>query len=342
MHAEYTDHSAQYAEDCTSSQPQELAAEIKSFIDAISIKGLASCLSGISIQKLSERELPSQPGLSPLKSKVATQADLESDWGRYWIHELGFPFSYNRKMWEYAFILQALSLTGMLQDGRLGLGLGCGKEPLPSYLAAQGCNIVAGDKPAEKQIPSSWQQIGTYTESLESLFWERLLSKSEFEKRVQLQYVDMNDLPSDIYGQFDFCWSVCAVEHLGSIKAGLDFLLNSIKALKPGGVSVHTLEFNYLNIPKDFETPSLCFFKAEHMESLSEEIKTLGATLCPLDFDWGNMVFDRYIDLPPYNKHRWDTLQKRGLNVAPFSAPHLKLNYTGIPITCFGVIAIKS
>jgi len=30
-------------------------------------------------------------------------------------------------------------------------------------------------------------------------------------------------LPADLTG-FDFCWSICALEHLGTIAQGLDFI----------------------------------------------------------------------------------------------------------------------
>jgi hypothetical protein len=54
---------------------------------------------------------------------------------------------------------------------------------------------------------------------------------------------DMNAIPDDLVG-FDFCWSACALEHLGSLRHGLDFIGNSLKCPKPGGVAVHAIEFN--------------------------------------------------------------------------------------------------
>ena len=43
-------------------------------------------------------------------------------------------------------------------------------------------------------------------------------------------------IDTDCHGQFDFVWSACAFEHLGSILNGLEFVVNSVKCLKPGGV----------------------------------------------------------------------------------------------------------
>lgn len=316
------------------------AVEISGYIDAISLKGIAAHLAEQAIAKIEEQPIPDQPEIRPLTSKVATQKDLESDWSRYWVKKLGLKVSYNRKMWEYAFLLQSLYSAGMLKPGRRGLGLGCGNEPIPSYLTAQGCDIVAGDKP-EGADESIWRQVGTYTATLDSLHWGNIISKEEFAKRCRIEYLDMNKLPEKLFGQFDFCWSVCAVEHIGGIEAGLAFLRDSLNLLKPGGVSIHTTEFNYMNIPKDFDTKGLCFFKREHFIRLAEAVKILGCEVASLDFDWGNMVFDRYLDQPPYNKNRWDILHKCGLTAPPISTPHIKLNYQGVPITCFGLVITK-
>ena len=51
----------------------------------------------------------------------------------------------------------------------------------------------------------------------------------------------MNAIPADL-GRFDLIWSSCALEHLGSPKAGLEFVVRTLELLKPGGVSVHTTE----------------------------------------------------------------------------------------------------
>jgi hypothetical protein len=46
------------------------------------------------------------------------------------------------------------------------------------------------------------------------------------------------------HGAYDFLWSSCALEHLGSLDAGLDFVVNAMDLLKPGGTAIHTTEFN--------------------------------------------------------------------------------------------------
>src|SRR5260370_23705160 len=94
-------------------------------------------------------ELPTlearEPFLVGLQSKPSTQADLESDWAAYWLAQLKTPRIFHRKLWEFAYLLQALWEKGVLGPGNRGLGFGCCQEPSPSYLAARGVTLSRTD-----------------------------------------------------------------------------------------------------------------------------------------------------------------------------------------------------
>lgn len=79
------------------------------------------------------------PAPAPLSSKLCTQADIESEWMAYWCGQLKVPVVFHRKLWEFAYVLQAIHGAGMLREGARGLGFGCGEEPIPSYLASTAC-----------------------------------------------------------------------------------------------------------------------------------------------------------------------------------------------------------
>ena len=66
---------------------------------------------------------------------------------------------------------------------------------------------------------------------------------------MRFSVVDMNAVPEDLR-DFDFSWSSGAVEHLGTLGAGADFVLAQMDCLRPGGVSVHTTEFLVLLRPR--------------------------------------------------------------------------------------------
>lgn len=275
-----------------------------------------------------------------LTSKLSTQHDIESAWCRYWMRELKTPFRYQRKLWELAFVLQVLFEHDMF--GKIGIGLACGSEMLPSYLIAKGCTITAGDKPFAKddQAQEGWASTNQYTQSKDSLYHAQLVERPLFEKKFTLAYADMNDLPHELYENFDFCWSICAAEHLGSIRHGLDFFKNSLKLLRKGGISVHTTEFNLFSDKATTDNWGSVLFTKSHLENLSHEIAQVGGSLYPFDFDPGDSFFDRYIDMPPY-PHQ----SVAGIN-APLPAiglcPHIKLLCDGFPATCAGIIIQKN
>jgi hypothetical protein len=96
---------------------------------------------GYEIARQLAAALPPRQGLTPihvgLKSKASTQSDLESDWVAYWASQLKVPVVFHRKLWELAYVLQAVWEHGCMESGKRGLGYGCGVEPIASYLASR-------------------------------------------------------------------------------------------------------------------------------------------------------------------------------------------------------------
>ncbi len=96
--------------------------------------------------------LPNMPHRIGLTGKICCQADIEGEWFRYWCGQLHLVPFYSRKLWEYAFVLHALWEAGQLQEGHAGLGFAVGTEPLPSFMASRGLNILATDlDPADER-----------------------------------------------------------------------------------------------------------------------------------------------------------------------------------------------
>jgi hypothetical protein len=303
------------------------------------IKNIMGLFSEQRITEICKLPLDTTPSKHGLTSKLSTQCDLESQWCRYWVHELKTPIRYARKLWELGFVLQVLFEHDMF--GKTGIGLACGSEMLPSYLIAKGCAITAGDKPFAEgdQAQKGWASSNQYTQSKDSLYHPQLVERCLFDDKFTLAYVDMNDLPHDLYEKFDFCWSICAVEHLGSIRHGLEFLENSLKLLRKGGISVHTTEFNLFSEKATIDNWGSVLFQKNHLLNLSESIAKTGGKLYPFDFDPGNGFFDRYIDMPPYPHQSVSGID------APLPAvefcPHIKLLCDGFPVTCAGIIMQK-
>jgi SAM-dependent methyltransferase len=279
---------------------------------------------------------PIHNNLSPqkinLKSKACQQKDVESPWFWYWCQQIKTPVVYHRKLWEFAYILQALYEYDLLTAGKKGLGFGCGEEPLPSLLAAYDIAIVATDIDPTESAAKGWIETNQNMSSIDKIWHPELCARELFNKNISLQYVDMNAIPSHLEGQYDFCWSACALEHLGSIKNGLNFIENSLKTLVPGGICIHTTEFNYLEEEETIDNYGTVLFRKRDFQELAERLTAAGHQLATLDFDIGSGVLDRFIDLPPYDSKIHQ----------PGQEAHLKLLIDGFASTSFGIIIRKA
>jgi hypothetical protein len=267
-----------------------------------------------------------------LKSKACQQRDIESDWFWYWCQQLHTPVVYHRKLWEFCYILQALYEHDCLTPGYRGLGFGCGEEPLPSLLAAYDIAVTATDLDPGESAAQGWIATNQNMSSLEKIWHPGLCPRVLFEKNVSLQYVNMNAIPDWLQGKYNFCWSACALEHLGSIKNGLQFIENSLQTLTPGGLSIHTTEFNYLEDEETIDNYGTVLFRKRDFEELFARLTAANHEVVPLDFNVGSDFLDRFIDLPPYNSKMYASTQDA----------HLKLLIDGFASTSFGIIIRKS
>jgi hypothetical protein len=287
-------------------------------------------------------ELPQPKDTRPhnlgITSRATKQSEIEAAWFAHWCAELQIPIVYHRKIWEFCFVLQTLFDAGLLEAGKRGIGFGCGEEPIPSYLASKGISVTATDLEPEKVAGRGWAETNQHTASLEKSWKETLVAWDEFSRLVSLKFVDMNAIPGDLIG-YDFCWSICSLEHLGSIENGASFFKNSLKVLKPGGWSVHTTEFNIDDANPTIDHWPTVLFQRKHFRQIAEDLTNEGHEVAPLDFDTGNNVLDRFIDLPPYD-WRCQSLHGRVLGDTVASA-HLKLGIDGFPCTCFGMAIRK-
>ncbi len=210
------------------------------------------------------------------------------------------PFVMHRKMWEWLFICQALAERGMLAPGRRGLGFGVGREPLVALFASLGVDLVATDLGPVEAEDAGWTETGSeYTGGLQGLNDQGLCPPDEFTSRVRYRHVDMNHVPNDLEG-FDFTWSSCAFEHLGSLDAGLDFVTAQMRCLVPGGVAVHTTEFNVSSDEATIDHAATVLYRRRDIEGLVRRLRAQGFVIT-CDFTEGDTPADRHVDVPPFS-----------------------------------------
>ncbi len=109
----------------------------------------------------------------------------------------------------------------------------------------------------------------------------------------------MNALPADLR-DFDFTWSSCAFEHLGTLGAGADFVVAQMDCLKPGGVAVHTTEFLVSSDEDTVEAGGTVFYRRRDVEDLVARLRRLGHDI-DVDFTEGTTPDDLHVDVPPYS-----------------------------------------
>jgi hypothetical protein len=257
-----------------------------------------------------------------LSCQACTRHQIESPLFLYWARRLGErPGGLHRKLWEWCFITQALYERGMLDQGRRGLGFAVGIEPLTALFASLGCQVLATDLDPEGAGAAGWVETNQHASGSSDLNRKGLCPPDEFARRVSFQSVDMRAIPPGL-GGFDFLWSSCAMEHLGSLQAGIDFVTDAMRCLRPGGIAVHTTELNCDSDAETVETGGSVIYRRRDLVSLAEQLRCLGHHVEALDFATGDTGADLHVDEEPYGR----------------GPAHIKLRIGGYASTSFGLI----
>jgi hypothetical protein len=253
-----------------------------------------------------------------LRSQLCSQESLSSPELRAWADRLRpmwnpkgedpRSFMLHRKRWEWLFIAEALAERSLLAPGHTGLGFGVGQEPLVALFASYGCDVVATDQPPELAESSGWTESQIeFAGGLDRLNEDGLCPADQFAAHVRYRDVDMNAIPADLRG-FDFTWSSCAFEHLGSLAAGADFVMAQLDCLKPGGLGVHTTEFTVSSNDDTIAEGATVLYRRRDIEALVQRLRRAGHTI-DIDYTEGTTPEDLHVDLPPYtNVHLRTTL----------------------------------
>jgi len=114
------------------------------------------------------------------------------------------------------------------------------------------------------------------------------------------------------------------MEHLGSIAEGEKFVFESLKRLQPGGIAIHTTEYNVSSNTETLETGGVVLFRRRDLESLSQKLIDAGHHI-DIDFTLGKDSVDCIVQQPPYQPDLHLRIQ-----IGPFIA------------TSFGLIITKA
>ena len=234
---------------------------------------------------------------------------------------LKHPCDWHRKLWEWVFVVHHLLESGVVTPGSKGLVFGVGSERLPALFASLGAEIVATDAPGDVGAAAGWVDTGQHLTSLEQIRYPEIVEGAVFDANVSYRVCDMRDIPPELAG-FDFNWSSCCFEHLGSLDAGTDFVVNSVeRTLRVGGVAVHTTEFNLSSNDETVEDGPTVVYRRRDLEALVQRLRDRGHTVTEFRVAPPSHYWDFHVDTPPYT-----------------SKVHLKLLLDGYVTTSAGIV----
>ncbi len=255
--------------------------------------------------------MPAQTAPLVFTSGVCREAHYRMPLYQYWCDRLGETPRYHRKQWEHVYICQVLHEHGVLRAGARGLGFGVGREALAALFASRGVAVTATDMDSAAALAAGWASTAQHAGGELAALNERgLCDPVEFARLAQYRAVDMNAVPPDLV-DFDFCWSSCSFEHVGSIALGSAFVRRSMDTLRAGGIAVHTTEYTLPSkLPPVDHGPTVLFRRSD-LEDLAGALARDGHQVLPFDFTLGSEPAETYVDLPPYIQEPHLRLQLR-------------------------------
>lgn len=245
-------------------------------------------------------------------SKLANRLEGETKWCQAYLNDMkDLPYREHRKQWEFCFMAHALDHYGMLKNGKKGIGFAVGHEPLAVYFVKRGVDMVVSDLPIEgnEEVADGWASTNEHAAALRATFKEGIIDYDTYEKKAKFTPVNMNTIPEDLLnGEYDFVYSSSSLEHVGSVELGRKFILNAMKALKKGGVAVHTTELalNSLKYGGNFDHMSVWLKK--DVQQLETELEGIGCKLLPVEYAIDNLAVDEL----PYSDQKHFILKVDG------------------------------
>lgn len=216
-------------------------------------------------------------------TRMSTFRDFRSEWFAKWKAILNLDDRIFRKYWEYAVVSETLEANGLLSESRSGVGFGVGSDSLTTMIADRVKHVFATDL-----LPKEWEHV-------HQQFGE--LSKHP---KVTTGVVDMNWIQGKIEPEaFDFSYSVCSMDHCGTVWWTKRFLLNQLNCLKAGGIGVHTAEYT-INLGMTREGTTV-WLTSDDVVDICDLFEKLGHEAAPVDWFIGDSIEDHVIDSYPYN-----------------------------------------
>jgi hypothetical protein len=210
------------------------------------------------------------------------------------------PKLHTKQFQNFAILEAAASVVKSGKSNLDAIGFGVGIEQIPAALGRIGFKVLATDY-LDGEIAEDWRNTDQLLNKVDDLNSRLILTADEFANKVKFENMDMNVIPTEFNGNFDFVWSSCALGHIGGYKNGLDFIINSANLLKPGGIALHTTELDVSNFPTNVTFPTLSLYRMKDLQTVISQLRENGYKVSNLDLPpkW-NGKSERFVDREPW------------------------------------------
>ena len=267
--------------------------------------------------------------MKPL-SKLCDAADwFDAEFDRIIRHELEEEPRLHRKQWEFAQIFRTLQALGLLSATSRGLSMGGGEERLLYAVARRVGHLTVTDL-YESSSPWDGARTNNPDYSLKAAAPFAIDLSRLTAKRMDMRALEFDD------ASFDFCYSSCAIEHIGEFDDFLRHLREVWRVLKDDGVYVLTTEFHYGD--DVIAMPGNYYFSSGGLDEL------VRAASFMVVGDMSGAVWPHALNRPlPANLSDLCPESGRGLaGMFVQSAPHVQLLVGGLPFTSISLVLTKS
>jgi len=200
-------------------------------------------------------------------SKICDAGDwFDPEFNQVVLEELKENARFHRKQWEFAMIFLALRKYGFLTEDKVGLSVGGGNERVLYSIANHVKKLVVTDLYDEN---TSWDCARTGDPK------EFIMNSKPFpvdENKITALRMDMRNLQFED-NTFDFCYSSCAVEHIGDFDDFVQHFDEVFRCLKEDGVYVFTTEFQFGKTT--IKDPNNYIFSSEYLAKILDVIKLM-------------------------------------------------------------------
>jgi SAM-dependent methyltransferase len=198
-------------------------------------------------------------------SKICDAADwFDPEFQSVVENELRETARFHRKQWEFAMIFLTLKKLGFVRDDKIGLSLGGGNERVLYSIANHVKKLYVTDLYDEN---TTWDCARTVDPD------EFIKLSKPFnydENKIKALRMDMRKLDFED-NTFDFCYSSCAVEHIGDFEDFINHFNEVYRCLKNDGVYVFTTEISFSDVT--IKDPNNYIFSSAYLNRIIEQIR---------------------------------------------------------------------